>query len=95
MKDGVLLFVISSFVPEIFTISYYANEITGDVINCYNVVPKQKMTNISGNNWEMQLKLGTSIVQSNPGNSNLQGKKKMVRVIGSSSYRELRTNDQK
>ena len=34
-------------------------------------------------------------IQSNPDNWNLQGKKKMVRVIGSSSYRELRSNDQK
>ena len=34
-------------------------------------------------------------VQSNPDNSNLQGKQKKVRVIGSSSYRELRTNDLK
>ena len=34
-------------------------------------------------------------VQSNPDNSNLQGKLKKVRVIGSSSYRELRTNDLK
>ena len=33
-------------------------------------------------------------VQSTPDNSNLQGKLKMVRVIGSSSYRELRTIDQ-
>ena len=34
-------------------------------------------------------------MQSTPDNSNLQGKLKMVRVIGSSSYRELRTNDWK
>ena len=36
-----------------------------------------------------------SILQSTPDNSNLQGKLKMVRVIGSSSYRELRKNDRK
>ena len=35
------------------------------------------------------------IIQSTPDNSNLQGKLKMVRVIGSFSYRELRTNDRK
>ena len=34
-------------------------------------------------------------IQSTPDNSNLQGKSKKVRVIGSSSYRELRTNDHK
>ena len=34
-------------------------------------------------------------IQSTPDNSNLQGKLKMVRVIRSSSYRELRTNDRK
>ena len=34
-------------------------------------------------------------LQSTPDNSNLQGKLKLVRVIGSSSYRELRTNDRK
>ena len=34
-------------------------------------------------------------VQSTPDNSNLQGKLKMVQVIGSSSYQELRTNDWK
>ena len=32
-------------------------------------------------------------VQSSPDNSNLQEKQKKVRGIGSSSYRELRTND--
>ena len=32
-------------------------------------------------------------LQSTPDNWNLQGKKKKVRVIGSSSYRELRAND--
>ena len=34
-------------------------------------------------------------IQSTPDNSNLQGKLKMVRIIRSSSYRELRTNDRK
>ena len=34
-------------------------------------------------------------VQSTPDNSNLQGKSKKVRVIGSSSYRELKENSQK
>ena len=29
-KDGVFLVLISSLVPEIFTILYYANQITGD-----------------------------------------------------------------
>ena len=32
------------------------------------------------------------IIQSTPDNSNLQGKSKKVRVIGSSSYRELEKN---
>ena len=36
-----------------------------------------------------------NLVQSTPDNSNPQGKSKKVRVIGSSSYRKLRTNDQK
>jgi len=35
------------------------------------------------------------ILQSTPNNSNLQGKLKKVRVIGSASYRELRSNDRK
>ena len=39
--------------------------------------------------------LGAFDIQSTPDNSNLQGKLKMVRVIGSSSYRELGTNDRK
>ena len=34
----------------------------------------------------------TVIIQSTPDNSNLQGKSKKVRVIGSSSYRELEEN---
>ena len=34
-------------------------------------------------------------LQSTPDNSNPQGKLKKVRVIGSSSYRKLRTNDRK
>ena len=34
-------------------------------------------------------------IQLTPDNSNLQGKSKKVRIIGSSSYRELRTNDHK
>ena len=33
-----------------------------------------------------------STLQSTPDNSNLQGKSKKVRVIGSSSYRELEEN---
>ena len=43
----------------------------------------------------MLLLLGLSaliILQSTPDNSNLQGKSKKVRVIGSSSYRELEEN---
>ena len=35
------------------------------------------------------------ILQSTPDNSIPQGKSKKVRVIGSSSYRKLRTNDRK
>ena len=34
-------------------------------------------------------------VQSTPDNSNLQGKSKNVRVIGSSSYREFEANNRK
>ena len=34
-------------------------------------------------------------VQSTPDNSNLQGKSKIVRVIGSSSYREFEANNRK
>ena len=49
-KDGVFLVVISSLVPEIFTIFSYANQITDDVINRSNMVPKHKITNISANN---------------------------------------------
>ena len=37
----------------------------------------------------------TNHVQSTPDNSNLQGKSKKVRVIGSSSYRELEENSRK
>ena len=36
--------------------------------------------------------LMTNYIQSTPDNSNLQGKSKKVRVIGSSSYRELEEN---
>ena len=36
--------------------------------------------------------LKSAYIQSTPDNSNLQGKSKKVRVIGSSSYRELEKN---
>ena len=61
-RDGVFLFVISSLVLEIFMIFYYANYITDDIINCFNIVPKHKMTKISANSKEMHMKLGNSIV---------------------------------
>ena len=43
---------------------------------------------------ELHLLVRTSTlqIQSTPDNSNLQGKSKKVRVIGSSSYRELEEN---
>ena len=47
IRDGVFLFVISSLIPEMFIILYYANQITDDVTNCSNMMPKHKMTNIS------------------------------------------------
>ena len=61
-NDGVFLFVISSLVPEIFTILYYANYITDDVTNCSNIVPKHKMRNISANNRVILLNLGNNNV---------------------------------
>ena len=61
-NDGVFLFAISSLVPEIFTILYYANKITDDVTNCSNMVPKRKMMNISANNRDVHLKLGNNNV---------------------------------
>ena len=55
-------FVISSFVPEIFTILYYANQIADDVTNCSNMVSKHKMTNIAANNWVRHLNLDNNNV---------------------------------
>ena len=63
MTDGgVFLFAISSLVLEIFTIFYYANEITDDVTNCSNMVLRHKMSNISANNGLMHLNLGNNNV---------------------------------
>ena len=61
-KGGVFLFLISSLVPEIFTILYYANELIDDVTSGSSMVPKHKINNISANNKAMLIKLGTSIV---------------------------------
>ena len=61
-KDGVFLFAISSHVPDIFTILYYANKMTDDVINCSNMVPKPKMRNISANKRVIHLNLGNNDV---------------------------------
>ena len=52
------------------------------------------MINISDQNCTVRSRFTTIIVQSTPHNSNLQGKWKKVRVIGSSSYRELEENSQ-
>ena len=49
-RSGVFLFSISSLVPEILTILYYANELTDDVMSSSSMVPKHKINNISVNN---------------------------------------------
>ena len=59
-NDGVFLFAISSLVPEILTILYYANKMTDDVTNCANMVPKHKMRNISATYRLMHLNLGNN-----------------------------------
>ena len=61
-KDVVFLFVISSLVPEIFRILYYANKLTDDRHNCSITVKKHKLTNISANEKAMRMKLGNSNV---------------------------------
>ena len=53
--------MLSSFVPEIFKFSYYANLATDDVIGCANTVVGHKIENISTNNEAMLLKLGRNV----------------------------------
>ena len=53
--------VISSFVPEIFKFSFYANLVTDDVIGCASAVVWHKIKNISANNEAMLLKLGRDV----------------------------------
>ena len=48
----------------------------------------------SGANDATQATNKLSDIQSTPDDSNLQGKSKIVRLIGSSSYRELEENSQ-
>ena len=59
--NGVFLFVISFFVPEIFKFSYYANLVTDDVIGSASTVVRHKIKNISTNNEVMLLKLGRDV----------------------------------
>ena len=48
--NGVFLFLISFFVPEIFKFSYYVNLVTDDVIGCASTVMRHKIKNISAKN---------------------------------------------
>ena len=50
--------MLSSFVPEIFKFSYYANLVTDDVIGCAH---KIIIKNISADNEAMLLKLGRNV----------------------------------
>ena len=50
-KDGVYLFVISSFLPEIFKFLLICKLGTEDVTGCEVQGSKHKIKNISGNNW--------------------------------------------
>ena len=58
-KNGFFLFGISSFVFEIFTFLYYANEGSDDVIDRSTKTVQHSIKNISGNVKAVFLKLGT------------------------------------
>ena len=60
-QNGVFLFVIYFFVPEIFKFSYCANLVTDDVIGCASTVVWHKIKNISAKNEAMVLKLGRDV----------------------------------
>ena len=55
-QNGVFLFVMSFFVPEIFKLSYYANLVTDDVIGCGSTEVWHIIKNIPANNEAMLLK---------------------------------------
>ena len=59
--NGVFLFEILFYVPEVFKFSYYANFVTDDVIGCARSVVRRKMKNISVNNEAMLLKFGRDV----------------------------------
>ena len=55
-NNGDFLFLISSLVPEIFMILYYANKLNDGVKSGSSMVPKHKINNISANNKAMLIK---------------------------------------
>jgi len=58
-KNDVFLFGISSFVLEIFTFLYYANEESDDVIGGFTKTVQHSIENISSNIKAVIFKLGT------------------------------------
>ena len=62
MKSGVVLFVVSHLVPEIFNIFVLCKLGTDDVIRCDNMEVKKKIENISASNDAKQLEFGKHVV---------------------------------